>query len=126
MNRASPPPEPAEPLSGSVPVLEEFLDRASVRGEQSVAVARLIFASLGLVRTLLFGGWEGLVSGSPKYFVVTGGLLLGLAWAVWCLVRLRPGRWLRPALAASVVIDAVALLAVGLSIALWQIGRAHV
>lgn len=119
MNRASPPPEPAEPLSGSVPVLEEFLDRASVRGEQSVAVARLIFASLGLVRTLLFGGWEGLVSGSPKYFVVTGGLLLGLAWAVWCLVRLRPGRWLRPALAASVVIDAVALLAVGLSIALW-------
>ncbi|MGI5861251.1 MAG: adenylate/guanylate cyclase domain-containing protein [Myxococcales bacterium] len=102
-----------------MPVLEEFLDNARLRGERIVALARLIFASFGLVRTFVFGGWEGLLNGSPKYFTAIGGLLLGLAWSVWVLVYLRPGRKLRRALAVSVVADAVLLLTVGLSIAAW-------
>ncbi len=104
---------------GHVPaLLEEFLRRASLRGEAAVAVARAVVCALALLRILGVYG-AGLAALDPKPWSSAAGLGAGLLFSVVSLVRMRRPDGLRLRLVLSVLVDTAVVVVALAPILIW-------
>ncbi len=104
---------------GHVPaVLEDFLLRASLRGESAVAVARALVCALALARILAVYT-DGLLAFDPKPWASGAGLAAGLLFSVVSLLRMRRPDGLRLRLSLSVLVDTAVVIVALLPIIVW-------
>lgn len=126
MSDAPPPSPPSRRITGRITAehvsatLEEFLVRASTRGELAVAAARAVLCALLLLRILIAYGDE-LRALEVKPWFSAAGLSAGLAFSLHSLSRLRaPGAPLR--LTLSVLVDTAVVIVALSPIVVWPHG----
>ncbi len=98
------------------PEIDDFLSRAALRGERSVASLRISLCALGLVNNLFFaGGLAPFLAGDGVALVRVGTMAMGIVFSVAMIRRLRKGGEAGWLLGVSAVIDsAIALTILGL------------
>ncbi|MCO5164968.1 MAG: adenylate/guanylate cyclase domain-containing protein [Planctomycetes bacterium] len=101
--------------------LEEFLLRASTRGEAAVAAARGVLCALLLLRILLAYGDE-LFALEVKPWFAAAGLSFGLAFSLHTLRRLRAPGEVRLRLTLSVLVDTLVVIVALSPIVVWPHG----
>jgi hypothetical protein len=74
------------------PEIDDFLSRAALRGERSVASLRISLCALGLVNNLFFaGGLAPFLAGDAVALVRVGTMAMGIVFSVAMIRRLRKG-----------------------------------
>jgi class 3 adenylate cyclase len=110
--------ETAGPSTHLPQVLEEFLHRASLRGESAVALARAVLCALALVRMFIIYG-EAMLRLEWKPWIASAGLIVGLLLSTLWVVFLRGRTRLRVGLQLSIVLDSCVFLCVLLPMVIW-------
>ena len=86
-------------------ILERFFNGAIVRGERVVAITRAVLTGLFLMEWAFFAGVLGPEADSPTFAYGLGGMILGLLFSAWTLLRRRDSRRLQLWLTVSVCVD---------------------
>ncbi|MBW2523886.1 MAG: adenylate/guanylate cyclase domain-containing protein [Deltaproteobacteria bacterium] len=97
----------------------EFLRHAAMRGERTVALARLLIAGLLLGQWVFLGGEWGPSESSLTYWTAAAGLGVAVAFSAWVLIGRGAAQPSRRTLLVSVTVDAAVLAVVIIPFSLW-------
>ena len=108
------------------PELDDFLTRAALRGERSVAALRMAICSFGLFNNLVVaGGVPLLLEGNPRVASRVLAMVAGIAFSLGVFHLLRRDDPPRRLLSASAVLDALLALFIVAAGTMWPLGDFH-